>query len=88
MVKYFISNIRREASRKREIESLLNEAKIARFCSLNEDGTIHATPVWFRYENGKVVILTPNRNRKARNAKLNKNVTILIEVEGPRPEAS
>ena len=30
---------------KEEIESFLKEAKIARFCSLNNDGTIHAAPV-------------------------------------------
>ena len=68
---------------KEEIESFLREAKIARFCSLNDDGTIHAAPVWFKYENGKIVIITPDRSRKARNVKRNKNVTILIDVEAP-----
>jgi hypothetical protein len=66
-----------------EIESLLQEARIARFCCLNEDGTIHATPVWFKYENGKIIIATPNRSRKARNVKRNKNVTILIDMVKP-----
>jgi len=65
------------------IESFLKEAKIARFCSLNDDGTIHAAPVWFKYENGKIVILTPDRSCKARNVKRNKNVTILVDVEKP-----
>jgi hypothetical protein len=66
-----------------EIESLLREARIVRFCCLNEDGTIHTTPVWFKYENGKIVVLTPDRSRKARNVKRKKNVTILIDEEGP-----
>ena len=65
-----------------EIESFLKEAKIARFCSLNDDGTIHAAPVWFKYENGKIVILTPDHSCKARNVKRDKNVTILIDVAG------
>jgi len=39
-----------------EIETLLKEARIARVCCHNEDGTIHATPTWFRYEDGIVRI--------------------------------
>ena len=66
-----------------QIESFLKEAKIARFCSLNDDGTIHAAPVWFKYEDGKIVILTPAHSCKARNVKHNKNVSILIDVEEP-----
>jgi len=66
-----------------EIESFLKEAKIARFCSHNDDGTIHAAPVWFKYEDGKIVILTPAGSYKARNVKRNKNVTILIDMAAP-----
>jgi general stress protein 26 len=66
-----------------ETESLLKEAKIARFCSLNEDGTIHAAPVWFKYENGKIITITPDNSVKAKNVKHNKNVTVLIDTERP-----
>ena len=65
---------------KEEIESLLKEAKTARFCSLNEDGTIHAVPVWYKYEKGRIMIGTPERSRKAKNVRRNKNVTILIDT--------
>jgi len=66
-----------------EIESLLQEARIARFCCHNEDGTIHATPVWFKYESGNIIIAIPSRSRKARNVKRNKNVTILVDMVKP-----
>lgn len=66
-----------------EIEALLKEAKIARFCSHNKDGSIHATPVWYRYENGKIVIGTPVKSQKAKNVGRNSNVTFLVDVEGP-----
>jgi len=66
-----------------EKESLLKEAKTARFCSLNDDGTIHAAPVWFKYEQGKIVILTPDCSTKAGNVKHNKNVTVLIDMGVP-----
>lgn len=63
-----------------EIESLLKEVKTARFCSLNRDGTIHAAPVWYKYENKKIIILTPAASHKAINVKRNRNVTILIDT--------
>ena len=66
-----------------EIEFFLKEVRTARFCSHNEDGTIHAAPVWFKYESGEIVILTPENSRKARNVKRNKEVSIIIDVEKP-----
>ena len=66
-----------------EIDTILTEAKIARFCCLNQDGTIHATPVWFNYEHGNIVILTPSRSQKARNVKQHKQVTVLVDLVQP-----
>ena len=63
-----------------EIESFLKQAKVARFCSLNEDGTIHAVPVWYKYEEGQIVVATPAASRKAGNVRRNRNVTLLIDV--------
>jgi nitroimidazol reductase NimA-like FMN-containing flavoprotein (pyridoxamine 5'-phosphate oxidase superfamily) len=34
----------------KEINDFLKEAPTARICSINEDGTIHGVPVWFKYE--------------------------------------
>lgn len=66
-----------------EIETLLEEARIARVCCHNQDGTTHATPTWFRYENGYVRIPIPSDSRKARNVERNKNVTILVDMVRP-----
>ena len=66
-----------------EIESCLKEARTARFCSLNKDGTVHAAPVWFRYENGQIMIITPAVSRKAKNVKRNGKVSVLIDIEQP-----
>jgi nitroimidazol reductase NimA-like FMN-containing flavoprotein (pyridoxamine 5'-phosphate oxidase superfamily) len=68
-----------------EIESFLREARTARFCSLNKDGTVHAAPVWFRYENGQIIIITPAASRKARNVKRNGKVSVLIDIEQASP---
>ncbi|MFQ5837610.1 MAG: pyridoxamine 5'-phosphate oxidase family protein [Thermoplasmata archaeon] len=67
-----------------EMESFLKEANTARFCSLNPDGTIHAVPVSYKYEKGRILIVTPAASRKARNVKRNRNVTVLVDVSGKR----
>lgn len=66
----------------REIESVLETAKVARFCSLNADGTIHAAPVWFLYIDGHIVVATPKASCKARNVVRNNRVTLLIDDSG------
>jgi nitroimidazol reductase NimA-like FMN-containing flavoprotein (pyridoxamine 5'-phosphate oxidase superfamily) len=66
-----------------EIDTFLTDTKIARFCCLNDDGTIHATPVWFMYKNRQFIIITPNQSRKSGNVKRNNSVTILVDTEEP-----
>ena len=69
-----------------ETDSLLREAKIARFCTFNKDGTIHAAPVWYVYQDGRIIVCTPEASRKARNIRRNKKVTILLDTsEGEAP---
>jgi len=67
-----------------ETEFFVKKARIARFCSFNADGTIHAVPVWYSYIEGKFVVATPVRSRKARNVNRNKKVTLLIDESESR----
>ena len=66
-----------------EIDVFLKEAPTAIICSINEDGTIHGVPVWFKYESGQFFITTPEKSRKVRNIAKNNNVTLIIYVESP-----
>ena len=65
------------------MESFLKDARLARLCSFNKDGTVHAAPVWFVYENGRITMGAPARSRKARNIRRNGSVTVLVDIEGP-----
>ena len=67
----------------KEIDIFLKEAEILRICTLNKNGTIHAVPVWFKYEKGLFVIASPEKARKIRNILRNKEVTLLIDVQSP-----
>ncbi len=66
-----------------EINQFIDNAKIVRICSINKDGTIHAVPVWFYQELGKLIVVTPRDSRKTRNISRNNNVTVLIDEVGP-----
>lgn len=62
-----------------QIESYLREAKIARLCILNEDGSIHAVPVWYLYRNGRLRMVTAKHSRKQRNVSRSRNVAVLAD---------
>lgn len=66
-----------------ELVAFLKEAPIARLSSMNPDGTIHTAPVFFKYDNGDILIGTQEVTRKVRNSKQNPNVTVLIDNQAP-----
>jgi PPOX class probable F420-dependent enzyme len=66
-----------------ELVAFLNEAPVARLSSINPDGTIHIAAVYFKYDNGDILIGTQDVTHKARNIKRNPNVTLLIDNQAP-----
>jgi hypothetical protein len=66
-----------------EVESVLKEARYARICTHNRDGTIHAMPVAYRYVNGQILIFSLRNSRKNKNIERNNDVTVLIDTENP-----
>jgi len=63
-----------------ELISFLEEAKFARLGTINEDGTIHIAPIFFKYDKGQILMATQDPSRKVRNIKRNHNVTVLIDT--------
>ncbi len=63
-----------------ELESFLGRALFARLGTINEDGTIHIAPVFFKYNAGQILIATQDPSRKVRNIKRNAHVTVLIDT--------
>lgn len=66
-----------------ELHSFLQRPLIAKLSTFNEDGTIHTVPVWFRYDDGDILLGTQAINRKVRNIKHNPSVTVLIDATEP-----
>ena len=63
------------------MEAFLQRPLLARFCSLNADGSIHATPIYYLYQDGEFLFGTQVRAHKIRNIRRDKRVTVLIDAE-------
>jgi len=63
-----------------ELVAFLEKAQFARLATINEDGSVHLAPIFFRYENGQILMATQEPSRKVRNIKRNPNVSILIDT--------
>ena len=66
-----------------EMEAFLERPLLARFCSVNHDGSIHATPIYYLYQNHAFLFGTQVKAHKIQNILRNKRVTILIDTEEP-----
>lgn len=63
-----------------ELTSFFRQAQFARLGTINEDGTIHIAPIFFKYQNGEILMATQEPSRKVRNIKCNNNVSVLIDT--------
>jgi PPOX class probable F420-dependent enzyme len=63
-----------------ELASFFEEAQFARLATINEDGTIHIAPIFFKYDDGQILMATQEPSRKVRNIKRNNNVSVLIDT--------
>jgi PPOX class probable F420-dependent enzyme len=63
-----------------ELVPFLKKAQFARLATINEDGSVHLAPIFFRYEDGQILMATQDPSRKVRNIKRNPNVSILIDT--------
>jgi hypothetical protein len=62
-----------------ELLSFFEQAQFARLGTINEDGTIHIAPIFFKYVDGQFLMATQDPSRKIRNIKRNNKVTVLID---------
>lgn len=66
-----------------EMQAFLERPLLARFCSLNEDGSIHATPIYYLYQGGEFLFGTQVRAHKIQNIQRDQHVTVLIDTDEP-----
>ena len=62
------------------IETFLRERRYAVLGTVNEDGSIHLTPVWYLFENGQLLVSTSSKSRKARNVLARPTASLVVDV--------
>jgi PPOX class probable F420-dependent enzyme len=62
-----------------ELKQHLEQPLIAKIGTLNPDGTIRITPIWFHVSDDEIIVNTPEANPLAQNLTRNPQCTILID---------
>jgi predicted pyridoxine 5'-phosphate oxidase superfamily flavin-nucleotide-binding protein len=71
-----------------ELLDLAENAAIATICTSNEDGTIHAVPIWYRYRDGVYLMATPRKSKKTDNLRRDNRVSLSLSIHRPGDEPS
>ena len=61
-----------------EIDSYLSEPHVALLTSVRANGRPHVAPVWFAWQEGRVLVMTGASSVKARNLRGNPSVTLSV----------
>jgi PPOX class probable F420-dependent enzyme len=69
------------------MREILEARHYATLATHNEDGSIHTTPVWYLFENGRFYVESPSSSRKARNAAARPDATIMVDIRQPGGES-
>jgi len=67
-----------------DLENLFTASYTTIFCSHNNDGTIHAAPIWYRYKDGIFFFVSIKKARRVANVKRNNNVSLSFLMQGSR----
>ena len=65
------------------VHELLGLRLTATLGTLNADGTIHLTPLWYLYERGRIYLPTCSTSRKARNVRARPAGAVLVDQRRP-----
>ena len=63
-----------------ELVPFFDKAQFARLGTINEDGSIHMAPIFFKYDHGQILMATQDPSRKVRNIRRNNHVSVLIDT--------
>jgi PPOX class probable F420-dependent enzyme len=61
------------------VRQLLDGRYIASLATQNPDGSVHMVSVWYLFDGAQVYVATSGRSRKARNLRINSNVSIMVD---------
>ncbi len=67
-------------------QELVRGRYIATLGTVNADGTIHLTAVWYLFESGSLYVATSSRTQKARNVAARPTASLMVDARKPGAE--
>ncbi len=65
------------------INFLMKGTRTGKLATVREDGRPHVAPIWFVWNEGKIIFCTGDDSIKAKNIKRNPQVSICVDDESP-----
>lgn len=65
------------------VVELLGLRLTATLGTLNDDGSLLLTPIWYLYEGGRLYLPTGSRSHKVRNVRARSGVTVMVDQRQP-----
>jgi PPOX class probable F420-dependent enzyme len=69
-----------------ELRALLAERRYATLATHDPEGTIHLTPVWFLFDDGRFYFASFAGSRKIENLRRNPSASVIIDARSPGEE--
>ena len=61
-------------------EELLSAKEICVLSTVSRDGSVHAMPMWYLYEAGKIWFMTGDKSQKAKNVERTGKATVTLDL--------
>ena len=66
-----------------DLRAFLAERRYATLATLDPDGGIHLTPVWFLFEDDRFLVGSNHGSRKVKNLERNPSATVVVDAREP-----
>jgi PPOX class probable F420-dependent enzyme len=70
----------------KELDEFLQGRYIAGLATLNDDGSIHLTAVWYLFDAGNFYVAIESSSRKARNVLARPEASVMVDARRTQPE--
>jgi len=73
----------KEMSENEIVDFLMKGTRTGKLCTVRKDGHPHVAPIWFVWNEGKIIFCTMDSSIKAKNIRRNPQVSICVDDESP-----
>ena len=65
------------------VDFLMKGTRTGKLCTVQKDGRPHVAPIWFVWNEGKIIFCTMDSSVKAKNIRSDPQVSICVDDESP-----